>query len=97
MKKVEIKATTGKKGEANYKEIVGDAKQYDSIAEAIKDLKEEKNVLALINRQIKTDALNALRKPSEASLGKLVNKAPKEAQDKIQEILKKYGIKTEVA
>jgi hypothetical protein len=95
MKKVEITATTGKKGEANFKELKGEAKQYESLAEAIKDLKGEPPVLALINRQIKTDSLNALRKPSEASLGKLVNKLPKEGQEKIAEILKKYGIKQE--
>ena len=92
MKKVKITATTGKKGEPNYKEVIGEAPQYENIAEAIKAYKGEEPVLALINRQIKTDSLNALRKPSEASLGKLVSKAPKEAQDKIAEVLKKYGI-----
>lgn len=91
MKKVQIKATTGTKGKEGYKEVVGEAAQYESVAEAIKTLKEE-GVLARVNRQVKTDALNALRKPSEASLGRLVGKAPKEAQDKITEILKKYGI-----
>ena len=92
MKKIQIVAKTGKEGTPNYKEVKGEAKQYDSLAEAIKDLKDEAAVLALVNRQIKTDALNSLRKPSEASLGRLVGKAPKEAQEKIADILKKYGI-----
>jgi len=94
MKKVQIKATSGSKGKPDFKETVGEAPQYESIAEAIKTLKEE-GVLALINRQVKTDALNALRKPSEASLGRLVSKAPAEAKEKIADILKKYGIKVD--
>ena len=91
MKKVAIVAKTGSVEKNNLKETKGEAPQYDSIAEAIKTLTEAV-VLGLINRQVKTDALNVLRKPSEASLGKLVGKAPKEAQDKIADILKKYGI-----
>jgi len=96
MKKVAITAITGKKGQPNYKELPGEAKQYESVAEAIKDVKEEK-VLAFLNSQIRTDALNALRNslqpPSEGSLGRLVGKAPKKAQDEIDAILIKYGVK----
>lgn len=94
MKKVQIKATTGSKGKPEYKEVVGEASQYESIGEAVKALKEE-GALALINRQLKTDALNAIRKPSGGGLGKLISKAPPEAKDQIAAILKKYGIKTE--
>lgn len=94
MKKIQIKATSGTKGKPDYKETVGEAVQYDSTAEAIRTLKEE-GTLALINRQLKTDALNSLRKPSEAGLGRLVSKAPAEAKEKIADILKKYGIKTD--
>lgn len=91
MKKIAIVAKTGSKEKNNLKEVKGEVPQYETIAEAIKTLKEDV-VLALINRQVKTDALNSLRKPSNASLGRLVGKAPKEAQDKIADILKRYGI-----
>jgi len=91
MKKVSIKATTGTKGKPDYKEITGEAPQYDSVAEAVKLLKEEV-VLELINRQVKTDELNKIRKPSGGGLGRLISKAPPEAKDQIAAILKKYGV-----
>jgi len=99
MKKIAIKASIGKKEKGNVKELLGEATQYDSVTEALKVLKEE-STLKLINRQSKTDALNALRgsarpprPPSEPSLGRLVIKAPKEVQEKIAEILKEAGLK----
>lgn len=95
MKKIQIKATTGAKGKPDYKEVVGEVAQYESTGEAIKALKEEV-VLNLINRQLKTDALNAIRKPSSGGLGKLIAKVPPEARDQLREQIlatfKKLGI-----
>jgi hypothetical protein len=69
------------------------AKQYDTIAEAIKDLT-EKGALGKLNAQVLTDTMNKARKPSEDVMMKLLKKAPPEAQAAIKAILEKHGIKT---
>lgn len=97
MKKVPIKATSGSKEKGTLKEVPGEAIQYDNLGEALKALKEDV-VLALVNRQIKTDALNALRKPAGDPTARLVAKALKdpnvnpEAKASLQALLKKYNI-----
>ena len=92
MKQVPITATTGKKGTPEYKEIKGQAPEYESLKEAIVALKEEE-CLKLVNMQIKTNALNALRKPTADPIAQLVKKAPKEVKDQIAAILAKHGFK----
>jgi hypothetical protein len=94
MKEIEIIAKT--KGQPDLK---GKAKQYDSLAEAEKDLTKE-IALAILNAQVKTNAMNKLRKPATGalSLGKLIasakasGKLTKDAQDKLADILKKAGV-----
>jgi hypothetical protein len=63
MKDIEIVAKTGSKEKGNVTEIKGKATQYESLKEAIAAMKGEDKVLALINAQLKTDAMNALRRP----------------------------------
>jgi hypothetical protein len=93
MKELEITAKT--KGQPDLK---GKCMQYDSLAEAEKALGKE--ALAKLNAQVKTDAMNKLRKPATGalSLGKLIasakasGKLTKDAQDKLADILKKAGV-----
>lgn len=103
MKEIEIKATTGSKEKGNLKEFSGKCSEYESVEEAVKMLKKE-GVLALLNKMVKTDALNALRKPPTdpiiAALKKAIAAAPtpeaKTAIEKqVKEIAAKYGIKIE--
>ncbi len=100
MKKVPIKATSGSQKAGTLKEVTGTTDQYDSVGEAIKVLKEE-GVLNLINRQIKTDSLNALRKPATDPTLKLVKaalsneKIAPEIKASLEALLKKYNIKLE--
>jgi hypothetical protein len=70
------------------------AKQYDTLAEAVKDLT-EKVALVKLNSQVLTDAMNKARKPSEDVMAKLLSKAPPEAQAAIKAILEKHGMKVE--
>ena len=94
MKEIEIVAKT--KGQPDLK---GKCKQYDSLAEAEKDLTKEV-ALSLVNTQVKTNALNKLRKPATGalSLGKLIaaakasGKLDSKSRDALTEILKKAGI-----
>ena len=94
MKEIEIVAKTN--GQPDLK---GKAKQYESMAEAEKDLTKE-IALAILNAQVKTNAMNKLRKPATGalSLGKLIasakasGKLTKDAQDKLADILKKAGV-----
>ena len=94
MKDIELVAKT--KGQPDNK---GKCKQYDSLAEAEKDLTKEV-ALAKLNAQVKTDAMNKLRRPATGaiSLGKLIasakasGKLDKSAQEKLAEILKKAGV-----
>jgi len=94
MKEIEILAKT--KGQPDLK---GKCKQYASLVEAGKDLGEE-NALERINAQIKTDAMNKLRKPASGalSLGKLIasakesGKLTKDARDKLAAILRGAGV-----
>lgn len=98
MKKINITARTGKEGTPSYKEVSGEAKRYESVSEALKELKEE-STLKLINAQSKANSLNALRKSiaekkvKELSFSKMVTQAPPEAKEEIEAILKKHGIK----
>jgi hypothetical protein len=92
MKNVPIEATTGKKDTPEFKVIKGTAPEYESLKEAIAALKEE-GCLKLINMQTKTNALNALRKPTADPIAQLVKKAPKEVKDQIAAILAKHGFK----
>ena len=59
-KVIDIKATTGKKGTTEFKEITGTCVQYDSLAEAAAELTEAVAIKKL-NAQLETDARNALR------------------------------------
>ena len=94
MKEIEIVAKT--KGQPDLK---GKTKQYDSLAEAEKDLTKE-IALAILNAQVKTNAMNKLRKPATGplSLGKLIaaakasGKLTKDSQDKLADILRKAGV-----
>jgi hypothetical protein len=93
MKVIDIVAKT--KGQPD---LTGKCNQYDSLTEAEKALGAE--ALAKLNAQIKTDAMNKLRKPATGalSLGKLIasakasGKLTKDAQDKLADILKKAGV-----
>ena len=95
MKEVEIVAKT--KGQPDVK---GKAPQYESLAEAAKVLGGEAKALEILNRQVKTDCLNKLRKPATGamSLAKMISTAQQtgklspDAKAKIDEILKKAGI-----
>ena len=94
MKEIEIVAKT--KGQPDLK---GKCKQYASMVEASKDLGEE-NALERLNAQVKTDAMNKLRKPATGalSLGKLIaaakasGKLTKEQRDKLAKIFGDAGI-----
>ena len=94
MKVIEVLAKT--KGQPDIK---GSCKQYASFAEAGKDLGED-GALERLNAQIKTDAMNKLRRPAggAVSLGKLIaaakasGKLTKEAQEKLADVLKKAGV-----
>lgn len=103
MKEVDIVASTGSKDKGTWKEFKSKAPEYESIEEAIKALKKEE-VLALINRQIKTEALNKLRKPAGdpiiALLKKAVAAAPtpeakSQIESQVKAIAAKYGIRIE--
>lgn len=69
------------------------APQADTWAEAQKIAGGEKEALAKFNAQVLTDAMNKARKPSGGGIGRLVSKAPAEAQEAIRKILEKYQIK----
>ena len=94
MKDVELLVKT--KGQPDIK---GKCKQYETLAEAEKDLTKEV-ALAKLNAQVKTDAMNKLRRPAggAVSLGKLIasakasGKLTKDAQEKLADILKKAGV-----
>ena len=93
MKEIDLLVKT--KGQPDIK---GKCKQYDTMAEAEKELGKE--ALAKLNAQVKTDAMNKLRRPATGalSLGKLIasakasGKLSKDAQDKLADILKKAGV-----
>lgn len=91
---IEAKQDTGTKdaaGKVVYKSIAGTCNQYESVAEAVKTMEGgEKTVLAIVNMHVKIRALDALRKGSSVSVGKLYKAASPEAQAKINALL---GIK----
>ena len=90
MKKTSIKATTGKKGQPDYKEFSSEVSQADNWQEAIKIAGGEDKALALFNRQVKTDALNALRAPSVDPWEKLLKTLPESARAEVEKIKSKY-------
>lgn len=90
MKEKEITATTGSKKDGTLKEFKGKVRQAESWPEAIKIAGDETKALALFNRQVATDALNALRKPSVDPWEKLMKALPAEAAAEIAKIKSKY-------
>lgn len=95
MKEIEIVAKT--KGQPDLK---GKVAQADTWADCQKIAGGEKEAVAIFNAQVKTNAMNKLRKPATGalSLGKLIasakasGKLTKDAQDKLADILKKAGV-----
>ena len=67
--------------------------QAENWQEAIKMSGGEKEALAKFNAQFLTDKMNTARKPSGGGIGRLVSKAPAEAQEAIRKILEKYAVK----
>ena len=95
MKEIDVEAKSGGKVVAT-----GKAKQYESLAEAIKDQGGETKVLSLINAQLKTNVMNTLRRPKSevAAMASLLAKAKKEnpaLYQKALENMKKLGIPIE--
>lgn len=94
MKEIEIVAKT--KGQPDLK---GKCKQYDSLVEAEKELGKE-IALERLNTQIKTDAMNRLRKPATGAvaLGKLIAAAKTsgrltpDLKARLEETFKKAGV-----
>ena len=94
MKDIDIVAKT--KGQPDLK---GKCKQYETLAEAEKDLTKE-IALAILNTQVKTNAMNKLRKPATGalSLGKLIasakacGKLSEKARNQLADILKAAGV-----
>jgi hypothetical protein len=100
MKEVEITATTGTKKDGDIKEIKGVCKQYDSLDEAEielgTDTAGQSKALILLNRAVKTEALNQLRAGSAGpSLNTQLSKLKKENPAKFDEamaVLKSAGL-----
>lgn len=70
-----------------------EVKQYDSCAEAIKDVGEEAKVVAMINQKIVLNAQANLRRTSGApSMARIISKASPEAKAKIEKILKEANL-----
>ena len=75
-------------------DLTGTCKQAETWADAQKIAGGEKEALAIFNRQVKTDAMNRLRKPTTGTMAmaKLLAKAPDKAQAAIRDLLLKAGV-----
>ena len=94
MKEIAIQAKSVDKVTKKETTFDGKCKQYDTVAEAIKDMTAkdtpgsgEKTVLAIVNMQVKIRALDALRKGATPSLMKMFKTASPDAQEKIKKLL----------
>ncbi len=78
-------------------DLNGECNQADNWIDCQKIAGGEKEAVAIFNRQVKTDAMNKLRKPAAGpmALAKLIAKQPEKAQAQIRELLLKAGIKAE--
>lgn len=81
-------------------DLTGTCKQADNWPDCQKIAGGEKEALAIFNRQVKTDAMNKLRKPATGalSLGKLIasakasGKLSEKARNQLADILKAAGV-----
>ena len=78
-------------------DLTGKCNQADTWADCQKIAGGEKEALAIFNRQVKTDAMNKLRKPATGTmaLARLIAKQPEKAQAQIRDLLLKAGLKAE--
>ena len=87
----EVKFVAKAKVDGVVKEFPGTCKEYDNLKEAVADLTDAK-VLALLNRMVKTDALNAARAVRKPGFAAAIKNASDEDKKKIAAILAKYGV-----
>lgn len=87
----ELTAVAKAKVDGVTKEFPTKYTEYESLAEAEKALGKEK-ALGLLNRMVKTDALNAARAVRKPGLASAIKNASAEDRAKIEAILKKYGV-----
>ena len=87
----ELTAVAKAKVDGVVKEFPTKFVEYESLQEAEKLLGKEK-ALGLLNRMVKTDALNAARQVRKPGFASAIKNASDEDKKKIAEILKKYGV-----